>query len=258
MFSSIFPSIYSFLPNYSSSDIERSVANLNPRDREALAHEVASGIRTISSSSSRSYNLSSAAAVTTSTGLNTGMGEGGELTSSEEQVAGESSNSRVNNNDDDEFDNESDELALAELNTTLEQCKVSLELFETRERFLWTRITRYRQLMKKKEQFIFDLQNKCAASRNEDANAITDDYDEENRNCDNNEYNEHQKQVDSLKEKHSRDRENLSSVEQIYKEILTEMEILRRKIHDLEEKRTIISRKREECQEFLIAAAEMC
>mmetsp|Transcript_11910 Transcript_11910/g.25122 ORF Transcript_11910/g.25122 Transcript_11910/m.25122 type:complete len:259 (-) Transcript_11910:270-1046(-) len=258
MFSSIFPTIYSFLPNYSSSDIERSVANLNPRDRAALTHEVASGMRTVSSSSSRSH-ISSPATAATSTGLVTVIEEGDQLAPSQErsEIVGESSNNRINN-EGDEFDNERDELDLDELNTTLEQCKISLKSFETKERFLWTRISRYRQLMKKREQYIFDLQSKCAASSIENSNAISDDYDEENRNGDNDRYDDLRKQVASLQEKHGHDRENLSSVEQIYKEILIELETLRRKIHDLEEKRTFISQKREECQEFLIAAAEMC
>ncbi len=150
-----------------------------------------------------------------------------------------SSNSNDNNiNNIDEI-----ETSISQLDEALLHSKSNLETFAKREIFLSVRISKYRRLMEQREGHIdnlFSIHNSNTLSGHEDL--------ENTSNL--------KEQISSLQAKHQQDQSTLKSVEEIHKGIIVQMEVLRRRISDLEEKREDILIKREECQEFLLAAAE--
>ena len=219
MFSSIFPSVYSIFSSYNERPLESSVAKMKTEDRESLAHDVASGMRTIPSPPAASVSA-------------------GENDVEEDVDTNTHSDLAHHATDDDEV-----ESSLAELNVALDQCRTSLASFEKKERFLGIRIARYRQLMEQREHHIHELRLKCH-------NEEDDDF--ENKND-----LDVEKHSSSLQSKHERDRESLRSVEGMHRDMIAETELLRRRIDDLEEKQQEILEKREECREFLIATSEI-
>lgn len=119
--------------------------------------------------------------------------------------------------------------------TLLAECKLSLEEYYKRERFLGDRIERYRTLTDRRQNRIKSLMH---ARKSGD--------DEENK---------HLVSLDVLRKKIDADELCLQSVIELHKDIIARIEILRRKIDDIEFKMNDIDTKKIECQEMLIAAA---
>eukprot|EP00970_Alexandrium_tamarense_P000261 scaffold31_cov198-Alexandrium_tamarense.AAC.2 len=254
MFSSIFPSVYSILSRYSpleqEAPIQQSVAGLSSRDRETLVHEVADGLLgdgalrgrggTLTSSSRLNDNgdiiMDSNEALSSS--LDEDQIESHHVTATHDTSSSSSNDNNINNNNIDEI-----ETSISQLDEALLHSKSNLETFAKREIFLSVRISKYRRLMEQREGHInnlFSMHNSNTLSGNEDL--------ENTSNL--------KEQISSLQAKHQQDQSTLKSVEEIHKGIIVQMEVLRRRISDLEEKREDILIKREECQEFLLAAAE--
>jgi len=116
----------------------------------------------------------------------------------------------------------------------LAECKSSLEGYYKRERFVGVRIERYRKLI--------DQRQKDIMIRIDSA-----DNDVENKHLDS---------VDVLQTKLDADELSLQSVIELHKDIIAQMETLRRRIDDIEFKVDDIDTKRIECQEMFIAAAD--
>lgn len=103
-----------------------------------------------------------------------------------------------------------------------------LRIMEESEQFLGTRIRKYRKLLAEHQMRI-----------NGEEIGITNDEKER-----------HLKQQDQLQLK-------ICDVIDTHKSILREVEILRRKINDLERKRDDLKSDHEQCEEFLIASAKL-
>ena len=253
MFSSIFPSVYSILSRYSpleqEAPIQQSVAGLSSRDRETLVHEVADGLRGDGALRGRGGTLTSSSRLNDNGSIIMDSNEALSSSLDEDQIESHhvtathdtstSSNSNDNNiNNIDEI-----ETSISQLDEALLHSKSNLETFAKREIFLSVRISKYRRLMEQREGHInnlFSIHNSNTLSGNEDL--------ENTSNL--------KEQISSLQAKHQQDQSTLKSVEEIHKGIIVQMEVLRRRISDLEFKREDILIKREECQEFLLAAAE--
>jgi hypothetical protein len=128
--------------------------------------------------------------------------------------------------------------AIAELETALDQCRLSLVKFEQKERFMSMRIQKYRMLI--------DQRNERA---NQDTVGLDEDLEHDN-------FVKSENQVRSSADKWDKDEMTLQSVEQIHKNIIADMEVLRRRIRELEEKKEIYLGLREECRDFVLAAAD--
>ena len=275
--------------------LERSIANLKSQDLEHLAHDITMGLRTIPVILDDPSSLVASVERTASSGLKVASesdndaGGGCDVKNNEatqsslEEGTLERPLSRSAFMDDgwtksDENFNENEvESALADLDAAFAQCKASLETFDKKERFLGVRINRYRQLMERRARSICNLEDRlsCCIDQSIYSNsmgclveheermplerenkkyesAMNFNGDLENKN----DRNHWRKQLQSLQIKHEQDRMSLKSVEEIHKEMIVQIETLRRRIDDLEEKREDILEKREECREFLIVAAE--
>lgn len=119
-------------------------------------------------------------------------------------------------------------------NILLAECKPSLEKYYNRERFLGIRIERYRKLIDQRRDSIMIRR----------VNSVDED-DLENRHSDS---------LDGLQRKLDTDQSCLQSVIELHKDIVAQIEILRRRIDDIEYKVNDIDVKRKECQEIWIAA----
>lgn len=186
------------------------------------------------------------------------------------------------------------ETTLKELEQTLAACEVSLDQFEMKERFLYMRIERYRQMIREREWFITTgivvqererdeemMKKKGSSEDDDDGNIIIiasgeeetndeekemdaqEDNDLENNdtttnttNNNNNQKNLTQEQIIQLTHKHQQDQTNLQNVETLHAEIIVQIETLKRRIIELEEKQQDIVKKRDECYEFLVEFAE--
>ena len=129
--------------------------------------------------------------------------------------------------------------SLAELEITLAECNSSLEQFDKKERFLGVRINSYRKLLRQREELTSQLQSTI------NTNNETDELESKQRD-----------QLNILQTKHAADEKNLQSVVELHKEIVSEIESLRRRIVVLIEKRDQILTSREQCNDFLMAAEE--
>jgi len=129
--------------------------------------------------------------------------------------------------------------SLAELEITLAECNSSLEQFDKKERFLGVRINSYRKLVRQRDELIATLQSTT------NTNNETDEL--ESTQID---------QLNTLQAKHAADEKSLQSVVELHKEIISEIESLRRRIANLIEKRDSILQSREQCNDFLMAAEE--
>ena len=63
-------------------------------------------------------------------------------------------------------------------------------------------------------------------------------------------------QLNILQTKHAADEKSLQSVVELHKEIISEIESLRRRIATLKQKKDDILRSREQCNDFLMAVEE--
>ena len=142
-------------------------------------------------------------------------------------------------NEIDEVNHEEVEGSLAELEITLNECNSSLEQFDKKERFLGVRINSYRKLMRQREELVATLQSTT------NTNNETDELESKQRD-----------QLNTLQAKHAADEKSLQSVIELHKEIISEIESLRRRIANLIEKRDQILKNREQCSDFLMVAEE--
>ena len=130
--------------------------------------------------------------------------------------------------------------SLAELEITLNECNSSLKQFDKKERFLGVRVNSYRKLMQQREDLMATLQSTTNTNNNE-----TDELESRQRD-----------QLNILQTKHAADEKSLQSVVELHKEIISEIESLRRRIATLKQKKDDILRSREQCNDFLMAAEE--
>ena len=109
-------------------------------------------------------------------------------------------------------------------------------------------------LMTRREERMLDLTDKSSRSHHDDEDHDDDDDvddDLENRNVQN-----LREQLNCLQATHVVDQKRLQGVEDLHKGLITQIEVLRRRVNELEEKQEDIMVKRDECQDFLVAAAE--
>lgn len=131
-----------------------------------------------------------------------------------------------------EEDGESSLLAENE-KTMLAECKSSLEEYYKRERFLGLRIDRYHKLIDQRK----DILRMHTNSADDVENNLLDFSDIQQTKLDEDEL-------------------CLQSVTDLRHDIIAQMELLRRRIFDIESKMEDIGTKRKECQDMLIAAAD--
>jgi hypothetical protein len=142
--------------------------------------------------------------------------------------------------------------SIAEAESTLAECASSLVAFDGRERFLGERIARYRMLMGRREGIIRELESEGPASTNRPPHDDDDDdlenaqFDDDARKC----------RLEALRARHSADGKSLRCLVELHKDIIAEMETMRRRMDDLVEKRDDIVEKLEECRDYLIEAAD--
>jgi len=163
------------------------------------------------------------------------------------------------------------ETTLEELEQTLTTCELSLDEFERKERFLYVRIEKYREMIRERECFIDSQEreqeeksaasnddNNVKASGEEDAAAavVEEETQDEEENNDDNNNNPTQDQIIQLKHKHQQDQINLQDVEAIHEDIIVQIETIKRRIIELADKKQDILKNREECHEFLVEFAE--
>jgi Mg2+ and Co2+ transporter CorA len=115
-----------------------------------------------------------------------------------------------------------------QLDDAIDGTKNKLEKMEESEQFLGTRIRRYRQMLAEHQM---RLQKKRDTMTNLDRER-------------------HMKQQERYKLQ-------ICDVIDIHRNILKEVEILRRKLKSLEQKRNDFCTKRDECEEFLVASARL-
>ncbi len=234
-------------------NLNPSSSNNNSRDRESLARDVAYSLKHIPTSTTQAQQ--------------------------QELIDGAGTASIEDGNIDHL------ETTLQELEQTLATCEVSLKEFESKERFLYVRIERYRELIRKRECLIrsndaagmqvgderdeamkgsgddADNDNVNASCEEEDEEEIAASSVESETTQDNDLKNDKHKnltkdQLTQLQQKHHQDQINLQTVELIHAEIIVQIETIKRRIVELTEKQQDIVTKREECQEFLVEFAD--
>eukprot|EP00577_Skeletonema_sp_RCC1716_P020555 CAMPEP_0113412160 /NCGR_PEP_ID=MMETSP0013_2-20120614/22683_1 /TAXON_ID=2843 ORGANISM="Skeletonema costatum, Strain 1716" /NCGR_SAMPLE_ID=MMETSP0013_2 /ASSEMBLY_ACC=CAM_ASM_000158 /LENGTH=292 /DNA_ID=CAMNT_0000298627 /DNA_START=279 /DNA_END=1157 /DNA_ORIENTATION=- /assembly_acc=CAM_ASM_000158 len=167
------------------------------------------------------------------------------------------------------------ETTLEELEQTLTTCELSLDEFERKERFLYVRIEKYREMIRERECFIDSQEREqeikgaasnddnsvSASGEEETAGAVeegeeaTQDEEENNDNINNNN-NNNPTQDQLIQLKHQQDQTNLQDVEAIHEDIIVQIETIKRRIIELADKKQDILKNREECHEFLVEFAE--
>ena len=217
--------------------------SLSDRDRESLAQDVAYSLKHIPATSSQQTQQ--------------------ELQQEEQQTTTDLS---VEDGNDDL------ETALEELETVLSACELSLKKFEKKERFLYVRIGRYREMIEGQACYIEKLEQDeqeqqkqlDSDTKEEEAAAVSENKDEEedkhvvDMENDNNTINnkEREQKISEVKKKHTQDEQKLQEVEKIHASIITQIELLKRRIGELEDKKQDIFLKREDCHQFLMQVAE--
>ena len=217
--------------------------SLSDRDRESLAQDVAYSLKHIpATSSQQTQQLQQEEQQTTTTDLSVEDG------------------------------NDDLETALEELETVLSACELSLLQFEKKERFLYVRIGRYREMIEGQACYIEKLEQDeqeqqkqlDSDTKEEEAAAVSENKDEEedkhvvDMENDNNTINnkEREQKISEVKKKHTQDEQKLQEVEKIHASIITQIELLKRRIGELEDKKQDIFLKREDCHQFLMQVAE--
>ena len=150
--------------------------------------------------------------------------------------------------------------ALAELDATLDECRVALAVYERKERFVGLRLERYTELMGRRGRRIDVMSSQQQKQQRQAGGGDDDDDDAANDDLENN-ARQHVKEeldsLDALRSKHAADEEKLRRVRGVHKNLITQIEMLRRRVLILEGKRSNALARKEECREFLIAAADM-
>eukprot|EP00581_Thalassiosira_minuscula_P000895 CAMPEP_0183743894 /NCGR_PEP_ID=MMETSP0737-20130205/65452_1 /TAXON_ID=385413 /ORGANISM="Thalassiosira miniscula, Strain CCMP1093" /LENGTH=344 /DNA_ID=CAMNT_0025979523 /DNA_START=101 /DNA_END=1136 /DNA_ORIENTATION=+ len=133
---------------------------------------------------------------------------------------------------------------------------------------MWRREERMKELMEKIQQqnngqqkqrssspssFSSLHENDTRSFLNEDDNIINDETDLENNALQT--QTTLKQQLTTLQTKHAIDTQSLLGVEGLHKNLIVQIEVLRRRIRELETKQDDIARRKEECRDFLIAAS---
>ena len=247
---SILHSLTTFLSRRYNLNSSTLSSNKNSRDRESLARDVAYSLKHIPTSTTQAQQ-------------------------SQQLIDGAGTASIEDGND-------HLETTLQELQQTLATCEVSLKEFESKERFLYVRIERYRELIRERECLItnaagmqeeeeqdettkkgsFDDDENIDAScqegdDEEEIAASSVESETQDNDLKNNKHKNLTKdQLTQLQQKHHQDQLNLQTVELIHAEIIVQIETIKRRIVELMEKQHDIVKKREECQEFLVEFAD--
>lgn len=204
MLGSIISYIYSVFGycGHQPQSIQESISNLSSRDRESLLDMHLSGVGVVGFSSS--------------------------LEDGQDNVA-------IDRNDEG-HDVESD---LAEMESVLQQCRASLEKFETKERFVGIRIQRYRGLLQRRNDRNSQLGINMSLNNDEKHNNFVE-------SC------------NIAQDKQLQSEITLESVETVHKNLIAQIEVLRRRIQDLDEKKRSYIDMANECKDFVLAAADAC
>lgn len=204
MLGSIISYIYSVFGyfGHQPQSLQESISNLSSRDRESLLDVHLSGVG--------------------------GVGFGSSLEDGQDNVA-------IDRNDEG-HDVESD---LAELESVLQQCRASLEKFETKERFVGIRIQRYRGLLQRRNDRNSQLGINMSLNNDEEHNNFIE-------SC------------NIAQDKQLQSEITLESVETVHKNLIAQIEVLRRRIQDLDEKKRSYIDMADECKDFVLAAADAC
>lgn len=204
MLGSIISYIYSVFGyfGHQPQSLQESISNLSSRDRESLLDVHLSGVG--------------------------GVGFGSSLEDGQDNVA-------IDRNDEG-HDVESD---LAELESVLQQCRASLEKFETKERFVGIRIQRYRGLLQRRNDRNSQLGINMSLNNDEEHNNFIESY-------------------NIAQDKQLQSEITLESVETVHKNLIAQIEVLRRRIQDLDEKKRSYIDMADEYKDFVLAAADAC
>ncbi len=159
-------------------------------------------------------------------------------------------------------------MVIKDLNKTIYQTKETMAKMRESEEFLDTRIRKYRSLLDKQSVKLCSrhliLGNDHIIVRGEN----NDYYGENSQGTKDSEdgintgaqYTIDVEKEADIKKQFQQQEENekkLSAVLDVQKDILTEIEVMRRKLIDLEQRRDSLVLKREECEEFLVRSAEI-
>jgi hypothetical protein len=126
----------------------------------------------------------------------------------------------------DELTSTTGQSIMQHLDDAIESTQITIEKMEESEQFLGTRIRRYRQML---------AEHQMRIDNNYDVFSIRDRY-------------RHVEQQEKYQQQ-------ICDVIDIHRNILIELERLRRKLKDLEKKRTDFMTKREECEQYLALAS---
>ncbi len=119
-------------------------------------------------------------------------------------------------------------------------------------------------MIRERECYIIETQDKGkqqqedkqkATSKNDDTNEEASASSQHN-DVENNDNNSTKDKISQLIHKLQQDQTNLQDVETIHADIIAQIETLKRRIIELEDKKHDILKKREECREFLVEVAE--
>eukprot|EP00551_Chaetoceros_affinis_P017389 CAMPEP_0203706918 /NCGR_PEP_ID=MMETSP0091-20130426/54561_1 /ASSEMBLY_ACC=CAM_ASM_001089 /TAXON_ID=426623 /ORGANISM="Chaetoceros affinis, Strain CCMP159" /LENGTH=313 /DNA_ID=CAMNT_0050582917 /DNA_START=43 /DNA_END=984 /DNA_ORIENTATION=+ len=150
-------------------------------------------------------------------------------------------------------------MVIKDLNKTIYKTKEAMAKMQESENFLDTRIRKYRSLLDRKSVILcsrhLTVGNDHIIVQNEQDNEVSGD----GMNGGAKIIVDVEKEAD-IKKQFKQQEENekkLSAVLDVQKNILTEIEIMRRKLIDLEQRRDSLVLKQEECEEFLIVSAEI-
>lgn len=128
------------------------------------------------------------------------------------------------------------ELGICKQETALKECRELLRTFEVKERFLGMRIRTYRRRL-----------GQLGANYDGTATKMS------RSNLENTSDGDAKSQSRSQQERHCRD--ELQSVEKVHKGIIAQMEMLRRKIHNMEERMKNYTSMKDECREIILAGS---
>ena len=140
-------------------------------------------------------------------------------------------------------------MIVADLDSALEESRARLADFESREIFLGMRLASYRKALKIRAEH---LEASATKKRGGGDSVLLNEGGEDSSGG---APELHKEENRALWDKHRKNEEALSGVAATYRSILEAVELMRRRISDLEDKREDITRQRAECKDFLIAAA---
>lgn len=158
------------------------------------------------------------------------------------------------------FEDEEDEtdIAIDELEVSLGESCEALAKSEEAERFLGSRVAKYRSMLENCAKNIDRMAVDADAGERDGLMGETKESDdvEGGGAAATSEALPTEQEIRAMREKHRKDEESLDKVVEMHKSILADVERMRRKIQDLEKKREDILDRRDECRDFLVAAAQ--